>query len=57
MWTSLCAVRGIVESKNRSLLQEYGGNITIDRSWAKSLLMRMNFVKRRVAMVLFLRWS
>ena len=44
---AVAAARGIVESKNRSFLQEYGGNITIDRPWAKSLLTRMNFVKHK----------
>ena len=31
----MAAARGIVESKNQSLLVEYGGKIAIERSWAK----------------------
>ena len=43
----VAAARGIVESKDRSKLVEYGGQISIEKSWAKSLLTRMNFVKRK----------
>ena len=41
----MAATKGIVESKDRSKLMEYGGQISIEKSWAKSLLTRMNFVK------------
>jgi len=40
----MAAARGIVQSKNHSLL-EHEGSISIEKSWAKSLLIRMNFVK------------
>ena len=43
----MAAAIGIVESKNQSLLKEYGGQIAIEKTWAKSLLIRMNFVKRK----------
>ena len=43
----MAAARGIVLSKNRALLQEYGGHIAIEKSWARSMLIRMNFVKRK----------
>ena len=43
----VAAARGVVESKNRSLLVEHGGSIAIEKSWAKSLLVRMNFVKHK----------
>ena len=41
----MAAARGIVESKSRSMLVEYGGKIAIERSWSKFLLTRLNFVK------------
>ena len=43
----MAAARGIILSKNRALLQEYGGHIAIEKSWARSMLIRMNFVKRK----------
>ena len=43
----MAVARGIVECKSRSMLVEYGGKIAIERSWSKSLLTRMNFVKRK----------
>ena len=43
----MAAARGIVESKDRSKLAVYGGQISIEKSCAKSLLTRMNFVKRK----------
>ena len=43
------AAEGIVTSKDRTLLAEYGGNITLSRGWALSLLQRMGFVKRKAA--------
>lgn len=38
---------GIVESLDRTRLVENGGDIFLSRSWAKSLLKRMKFTKRR----------
>ena len=43
----MAAARGIILSKNRALLQEYRGHISIEKSWARSLLIRMKFVKRK----------
>ena len=41
------AAKGIVLSHDRSLLFENGGHIELTKSWAKSLLKRMNMVKRK----------
>ena len=38
---------GIVQSLDRSRLAEYGGHVTLNISWARSLLKRMNFTQRR----------
>ena len=43
------AAKALVMSKDRSLLAEYGGTISLSRYWAKSILLRMNFVKRRAS--------
>ena len=37
----------IAESSNRMLLSKNGGSIEIIKNWARSLLYRMKFVKRR----------
>eukprot|EP00058_Branchiostoma_floridae_P025112 XP_002610602.1 hypothetical protein BRAFLDRAFT_65792 [Branchiostoma floridae] len=41
------AARGLVIDKDRSKLDEYGGNIIITKQWANSFLRRMKFVKRK----------
>ena len=41
-------VEGIVSHHDSNLLAENGGHITISKDWAKSLLHRMGYVKRRV---------
>ena len=38
---------GIVKKKNKNLLAKYGGHIVINKSWARYLLQRMNYVKRK----------
>lgn len=38
---------GIVMSEDKQLISENGGPITLTKTWAYSLLQRMNFVKRR----------
>ena len=43
----VAGTKGIVESLDRTQLVEYGGDITLTTSWAKSLLKKMNFTKRR----------
>lgn len=43
----LSAARGIVMKTDKHLLTEFGGHIELSKHWAKSLLARMNFVKRR----------
>ena len=45
----LAIARGIVKSMERTRLAEYGGPTTLTTPWAKSLLKRMNFTKRRVS--------
>ena len=44
---TMAAAMAIVRRADRNLLAEHGGPITITTNWAKSLLYRMNFVKRR----------
>ena len=44
---TMAAATAIVQKADRTLLGENGGPITITNNWAKSLLHRMNFVKRR----------
>ncbi|CAH1248589.1 POGZ [Branchiostoma lanceolatum] len=42
----MTGAKGIVLRRDRSLLTEYGGHIEITKTWANSLLVRMNFVRR-----------
>ena len=41
--------RGIMMRHNKSLLQEFGGPIILGKEWAKSVLRRMGFTKRRAS--------
>ena len=41
------AARGIVLTYDRSLLKEFGGHIELTKFWARSLIKRMKYVKRR----------
>ena len=41
------AAHGIVSVHSPSLLREHGGHINLTKSWAKSLLKRMGYVKRK----------
>ena len=43
----LGAARGIILKTNRTLLAEYGGHVVLTKDWAKTLMQRMGFVKRR----------
>jgi hypothetical protein len=43
----IAAAKGIIIGNDKTLLAENGGSIDISKTWAKSLLKRMNFVKRR----------
>jgi hypothetical protein len=43
----IAAAKGIVKSDSPTLLNEAGGSIEITSAWAKSLLVRMNFVRRK----------
>ena len=41
------AAKGIIQHYDPSYLQEHGGELVVDDSWAKSLLNRMGYVKRK----------
>ena len=41
----MAAADGIVAARDQSLLMQYGGHLAVTESWAKSLLMRMGYVK------------
>lgn len=43
----VAAVQGIVGAENRALLKENGGHMDINRDYARSLMRRMNLVKRK----------
>ncbi|CAC5362591.1 unnamed protein product [Mytilus coruscus] len=43
----IAAAKGITIGTDKTLLVENGGSIEITKNWTKSLLLRMNFVKRR----------
>lgn len=43
----VAAAHAIVLTMNHSLLTEFGGPITLNKSWERSLLRRMKFVQRR----------
>lgn len=44
---TMAAAKGIVKNANPSLLVENGGHVAITERWARSLLERMNFVRRK----------
>ena len=43
----VAAARGILMAGNCSQLAEFGGHVTLSRSWAYHLLNRMKFVRRK----------
>ena len=43
----LGAARGIILKTKRTVLAEYGGHVVLTKDWAKGLMQRMGFVKRR----------
>ena len=43
----LAAAEGIVAATEHSLLRQHGGSLVLTKAWAKSLLIRMGFVKRK----------
>ena len=43
----MAAASGLVAARCSGLLQEHGGHIEITKAWAKSLLKRMGYVKRK----------
>lgn len=44
---TMAGAKGLLLKLDKTQLQEYGGPVTISRAWAKSLMRRMGFVKRR----------
>ena len=44
---AIATARGIVKDADSNLLSENGGHINLTKEWAKYLLQRMNYVKRR----------
>ena len=44
---AMAAARGILLSCDRSMLEEFGGSVRLNRHWAHSLLHRMDFVQRK----------
>ena len=44
---SIATSRGIVKDTHSNLLSKNGGHIDLTKDWAKDLLQRMNYVKRR----------
>ena len=45
----VAAGKGIVEANDCGLIMENGGMMNLGQSWAKSLLIRMNFIKRKAS--------
>ena len=43
----MAAAVGIMSSRNVTVLKSHGGHVEITKSWAKSLLQRMGYVKRK----------
>ena len=43
----IAAAKGIVTTKDRTMLAENGGSIHLTKTWAASLMERMTFVKQR----------
>lgn len=43
----IAAGKSIIIGIDKTLLSKNGGHLNLTKSWAKSLLQRMNFVKRR----------
>ena len=43
----MATAEGIVRNKDSNLLAKNSGPILITKYWAKSLMIRMNFVKRK----------
>jgi len=45
--TVIAVGKAVVQKFDANLLSEYGGPLSLTPSWAKSILYRMNFVKRK----------
>ena len=43
----MAAAEGIIAARDLGKLREHGGHIHIMKAWAKSLLVRMGYVKRK----------
>ena len=46
---AIATAHGIVKDADSNLLSENGGHINLTKDWAKYLLQRMNYVKRRAS--------
>jgi hypothetical protein len=44
---AIAAAKGIVMSKEKTLLAQYGGGLILDKAWATSILRRLDMVKRK----------
>ena len=49
----LAAAEGIITARDQSLLVKNGGHIQLTESWAKFLLKRMGYVKRKCSNAVF----
>ena len=45
----MAAAEAIISTRQPGYLQEQGGSFVVTKTWAKSLLIRMNFVKRKTS--------
>ena len=52
----MAGAHGIVSARNPALLVEHGGHIEFTKAWAKSLLKRMGYVKRKCSNAGKCRW-
>ena len=43
----LASAKGLFKKANPPILIEYGGHLKLEKSWARSILQRMNFTKRK----------
>ena len=44
---AIAGAKGLLKKLNCTMLSEFGGHVTLSKTWAQPLLSRMGFVKRR----------
>ena len=44
---AVAAAKGIINAKNKEILVENGGHVTLGNGWVKSMFKRMNFLRRK----------